>query len=118
MGKEALSMNLVMSPFEMEMDEDAFPLVFITGYLELKPHEQTHEKDLDDPQDEIQPRAERKRPGRSSLLVKFMDENPSVVLDQAMKRQTGQFAKSRISKTRLYNFMTEKCSTPTFQEIK
>lgn len=40
----------------------------------------------------------------------LIDEKASLVLDEMMENMTTQFADLKVSKTALYNFVTEKCA--------
>lgn len=42
-------------------------------------------------------------------LVNFVDENPSIVLDDMMTAVTSQFAELKIKKSSLHSFVKEKC---------
>lgn len=68
--------------------------------------------------DGLELKTPEKKAGRPALLnedhkkhleEKFID-HPSATLDQAMESLTGQFTDLKVTKTTVYNFMTEKCA--------
>ncbi|KAI9364656.1 hypothetical protein BD770DRAFT_313990, partial [Pilaira anomala] len=50
-------------------------------------------------------------PKHEMFLVDLVDDRPSLVLDQLMDDLTSRFTDLSISKTRLYNFVTDKCTS-------
>ncbi|GAA5798206.1 hypothetical protein HPULCUR_003606 [Helicostylum pulchrum] len=75
-------------------------------------------KDKDDPQPYFEKKEGSGRPvgrppklgeEREKFLVDLVDDQPSLVLDQIMDNLTNQFTDLSISKTGLYNVVTDKC---------
>ncbi|ORY94092.1 hypothetical protein BCR43DRAFT_551887 [Syncephalastrum racemosum] len=76
-------------------------------------------KDEEEPSDEVQPRkVPEKRGGRPRLLnethqqhvTAFIDDNPSVTLDQMMTSLTEQFDGLKVSGSTLHRFVHDHCS--------
>ncbi|CAO3699281.1 unnamed protein product [Rhizopus stolonifer] len=68
-----------------------------------------YDGDQEDTQDVIQRKQAKFHEEHREFLVELIDKKPALFLDQVMDALTSQFMRLKVSKTALYDFMTDKC---------